>query len=104
MSLFDAYELYHPLLMTSVAGLMVLAGLSLCISLFYRKRLKQPSPRLAFVVAIASGALFMLSYALIRDGWLAAVRRAQAYLLFTCGVASMYGALALYFTMKKVRK
>jgi CHASE2 domain-containing sensor protein len=104
MNLSDAYELYHPLLMAYVAGLMGLAALSMFICLFYRKRLKQPAPWLTFAVAVLAGALFLASYLLIREGWLTAVRRAQAYLLFVCGVASMYGSLALYFTMKKVRK
>jgi len=104
VSLFRAYELYHPLLMAYVAGVMAIAVLSLFISLFYRKRLKQPSPRFAFVVTVVCGALYLVSYALARPEWLAAVRQAQTYLLFAVGVASMYGSLALYFTMKKVRK
>jgi hypothetical protein len=99
-----ALDLYQPLLMVYVAGLMCLVGLCLLISLFYRRRLKQPSPLLPFAIAIAAGLLFLASYAFTRSDVASAVRQTQSYLLFTCGVASMYGALALYFTMKKVRK
>jgi hypothetical protein len=95
---------YHPLLVLYALALMSLAFLALLISSFYRRKFHQPSPRLGFVLTIVLGLLFIASYAFVREGWYAAARAAQAYLLLGCGIASMYGALGLYFTMKKIHK
>jgi len=104
VSLAVPLALYHPLLAVYAAALMGLSFLALLISSFYRRKFHQRSPRLGFVLTLVLGALFLASYAFVRDGWFAAARAIQAYLLLGCGVASMYGALGLYFTMKKIRK
>ena len=96
--------LYQMLLVIYIAGLMWLAGLSLFISLFYRKRVKLPSPLFSFVSAVGTGMLFLFSFIPMRDEWAPVIGHAQAGLLFACGLTCMYGSLALYFTMKKVPK
>jgi hypothetical protein len=96
-----ALGLYHPLLMAYVGAAIGLALVLLLISSFYRLRLKQPSPRITFVLAVVLGLLHLWSYAFITEGWLTAIRRAQGYLLLAFGICFMLGSLLLYFTMKK---
>jgi cytochrome bd-type quinol oxidase subunit 1 len=95
---------YHVLLMVYVGALMGFAFISCLISSFYRRKFQQSSPRAGFVAALVFGVCFLLSYAFVRDDNTAAIRTLQIYLLLGCGIATMYNSLALYFTMKKVRK
>jgi hypothetical protein len=77
---------------------------SYLISRFYQKKFGQPAPTVGFVVAV----VFSLLYAVSLIGtWpvpVGALEAVKTFLLCGCTVGSTWASLALYFTMKRVRK
>ncbi len=99
-----ASGLYHILLVAYVFSLMGCALIALLISLFYRRKFHQTSPRAGFAVSLVFGAAFVFSYVYVPPPLRDMMRLVQIYLLLASGVAAMFGFLGLHYTLKKVRK
>jgi len=73
------------------------------ISLFYRKKLRHPSPRFGFIAAI----LFAGAWGLLGIGLRGASAQVQGIELFFLGAAavtSAFSAVRLFLIMRKVQK
>ncbi|MBD3242149.1 MAG: hypothetical protein GF331_16275 [Chitinivibrionales bacterium] len=100
----SASGLYQILLIAYVFSLMGCALIALLISMFYRKKFHQSSPRLGFLASLVLGAVFVLSFVHVPEPLRDIARALQIYLLLACGAAAMFGFLGLHYTLKKVRK
>jgi hypothetical protein len=98
----------------TVVGRMLLIGYVLAfsfanvvaylISRFYQKKFGQPAPTVGFVVAVVFSLLYGAS---LIGTWPVPVRPMEAvktFLLCGCTIGSTWASLALFFTMRRVRK
>ncbi|MBD3393643.1 MAG: hypothetical protein GF418_16080 [Chitinivibrionales bacterium] len=86
-----------------VLAFVFLNLLAYLISSFYQKKFDQPSPRTGFILAVALAVLYIACLFLgsgAPRGW----RVVQMLVLFGSAIASASSAMALYYTMKRVRK
>jgi hypothetical protein len=86
-----------------IISLMALNLIAYLISSFYRRKFNQPSPRNGFLAGTVLLLLYNLSLFTARPS-LPAVAVAKVLLVYSGSIVSTASAVALYYTMKKVRK
>lgn len=94
---------YQVLLVAYIVPVLGINIIAFLISDFYRKKFSQPSPRLGFLAAIGLGVLAAVA-AVFYPASPGLVRMAQSYLLLGSGILSIYSAVSLHLTMKRVRR
>lgn len=97
------FEANRFLLAGYIAAVVLLNFTLYLISVFYRKKLGQNSPRLGFV----AGIFFALAYAVtvfISTEKQNAILFVQSFLAIVSGFSSVVGSIGLFLTMRKVRK
>ena len=103
MSIFSIPHARFLLTAGYILCFVALNAVSFLISLFYRKKLQQASPRWGFLIAIAFAVLFCALLLGARDGspLLAGIGRLS---IAGSVVASAISTVNLFFIMRKVRK
>jgi hypothetical protein len=103
MSLFNAPHTQFLLIAGYVLCFVALNMISFLISLFYRKKLQQSSPRWGFLIAILLAFLFFALLLGARNGssLLATIGRLS---IVGSVIASAISTMSLFFVMRKVRK
>jgi|WetSurMetagenome_2_1015567.scaffolds.fasta_scaffold540147_2 hypothetical protein len=82
---------------------VVLNGVALLISLFYRKKFRHPSPRWCFVVSIVFSLLYCILLTVGNNGSALSIGVAQLVLAGSA-LASVASTVNLFQIMQKVRK
>jgi hypothetical protein len=86
-----------------ILAFIILNLVAYLISSFYQKKFDQPSPRNGFIAAIACAIVYaatvFISVPIFR-----LLARVQVFSLLIGSTASIWSAMALYYTMKRVRK
>jgi hypothetical protein len=95
--------LYHSMLMVYVLAIVCLNLIAYLISDFYRKKFNQSAPRAGFLAAIILG-LLIIGSQLFRSINAPVVEYGQNIMFAFSGVASLFSAIGLYITMRKVRR
>jgi hypothetical protein len=86
-----------------VLAFVFLNLVALLISSFYQKKFDQPSPRAGFLVACGLALLYTITVLFAAPVY-APLAVVKVLLLFGASIASASSAVALYYTMKRVRK
>ena len=103
MSHFSATNVQWMLYAGYVLCFIALNVIAFLISLFYRRKLQQPSPRIGFFLAIALAVLYGGLMFGERNG--SAMLQGAAYCALSgSALASLFSMLRLFSVMRKVRK
>jgi hypothetical protein len=91
------------LLTIYVISFIFLNGIAFLISSFYRRKFNQPSPQFGFLLTTFFALLYVASL-FVHYSTAEIEGMLKVIFLFCSSIASIASAIALYFTMTKVRK
>jgi len=103
MKLLQQTYLEMALLSGYILFTILLNVVAYLISMFYRKKFDQPSPRAGFIIATIMALLFLITIYMGRGG-MYMLEVVSVLALLASGAASAYSITSLFFTMRKVRK